>query len=111
MELGERNLIYENEERIIANFDFSNEGQDITEIEQRQISFTDGFEENITNDYVEEIEMLKNIEVAHEKVLPVKENEKSEIGNNLKEYIKLCREMNLIQSWADFERYCKLKNN
>lgn len=111
MELGENNLICESGGRVIATFDFSNEGQDITEIEQRQISFTDGFEENIAENDIEEIEMLKDVEITHERSLAVNESDGNKINKNLKDYIKLCREMELIQSWTDFERYCKLKNN
>lgn len=114
MKLGENNLIYEEGEKIISTFDFSKENGEVKEdnsigeMTQGQFSFTDGFEENISNDYVEEIEMLKDEEVASKKAFVMKENDENVIGQNFKEYIVLCRELELIPSWADFERYKRI---
>lgn len=116
MELKENNLVFEGTKKVIATFDFSNEsgevkdGNNIEEMRQSEFSFTDGLEENIACNNIEEIEMLKDEEVIHEKTLAAQENEKYEIGSNFKEYIKLCRELGLIASWMDFEEFNKFKN-
>lgn len=116
MELKENNLVFEGTKRVIATFDFSNEngevkaGNNIGEMRQSEFPFTDGLEENISCNNIEEIEMLKDEEVIFEKTLAAQENEKYEIGNNFKEYIKLCGELGLIASWMDFEKFNKYKN-
>lgn len=52
MELGKNNLSCENEERVIATFDFSNDKAEnsvkscIGEMKQSEFPFKDGFEEN-----------------------------------------------------------------
>ncbi|MDR3596633.1 hypothetical protein [Clostridium sp.] len=111
MELGENNFVNEGLGKVISTFDFSKEneevkeGNSIGEMIQGEFSFTDGIEENIGNNYVEEIEMLRDEEVISEKTLAMKEDKESAVSQKFKEYIILCRELELIPSWADFERY------
>ena len=114
MELEKKNLSNGDVGKVICTFDVSDEGDGIPdissigEIEQGKFSFTDGFEENLEENKIEEIEILKDIETDNcndEKAVTVKEDKESSYSSDFKEYIKICREMDLIPSWPDFEKF------
>lgn len=105
MELKKNDLVWE--ERVISTINFLDENEDITEIRQSEFAFTDGLEENIMSNDIEEIEILKDEVTINKNEFTMKENEQKSISQNFKEYIILCRELELIPSWMDFERYNK----
>lgn len=119
MEVGKKNLFNGNVEKIICTFDVSNEGDvvndisSIGEVEQGKFSFTDGFEENLEGNQIEEIEILKDIETDdcnNEKAVTMMEDKESLFLSDFKEYIKICSEMDLIPSWSDLKKFSQLKN-
>lgn len=119
MEVGKKNLFNGNGDKVICTFDVSGEENDMSsvcsigEVEQGKFSFTDGFEENLEGNQIEEIEILKDIETDdcnNEKSVTMMEDKESLFLSDFKEYIKICSEMNLIPSWSDLKKFSQLKN-